>query len=209
MNKNIKKIIAAVLTAMTIFMTVTGYVSAENAQENATVFNGSAVEPEITLFSASGQLVNGTDFDVAYSNNINVGTAEAKITFKGNYTGERTVTFQIVARELSSDMVSFTEILPQTYTGKPITPEPVIKYGNVELVKGTDYELSYVDNENVGTGTVKVTFTGNYTGSASTTFEITPKSVTESEDIVIDTIPDQTYTGEALTPVPVITDKSR
>lgn len=210
MNKNMKKIIAAVLSIMTIFTAVTAYVSAENEPETQSMeYSGAEITPSISLFSASGQLVEGTDFDVSYDKNINVGTAEAKITFKGNYTGERTVTFQIIARELSNSMVTFTDIENQTYTGKPITPEPTIKYGDTELVKGTDYELSYENNENVGMGTVIVTFIGNYTGSASTTFEITPKSVTDSDDIVIDAISDQTYTGEAITPIPVITDRNR
>jgi hypothetical protein len=37
----------------------------------------------------------GTDYTVAYSNNINVGTATATITGIGNYTGTQDVTFLI------------------------------------------------------------------------------------------------------------------
>ena len=45
---------------------------------------------------------------------------------------------------------------------------------DTRLTEGKDYTVSYSDNINVGTGTIKVTFMGNYTGSISKTFKITP-----------------------------------
>ena len=40
-------------------------------------------------------LAANTDYTVAYSNNINAGTATATLTGMGNYTGTRTVKFTI------------------------------------------------------------------------------------------------------------------
>ena len=37
-----------------------------------------------------------TDYEVSYSNNTYVGTATVTITFKGNYTGTATATFEII-----------------------------------------------------------------------------------------------------------------
>lgn len=43
------------------------------------------------------------------------------------------------------------ELSPHIYTGKAITPKPVIKEGDTILREGEDYTLSYTDNVNVGT----------------------------------------------------------
>ena len=44
------------------------------------------------------QLTEGSDFTVAYSNNINAGTATAVISGIGNYTDTKSVSFQIVEK---------------------------------------------------------------------------------------------------------------
>lgn len=59
-------------------------------------FTGSAVTPEIALTLGDATLVWNIDYTVAYSNNINPGTAAAVITGIGNYTGTLTVNFNIV-----------------------------------------------------------------------------------------------------------------
>ena len=50
-----------------------------------TVFNGSAVEPEITIVKNGKTLVKGVDYIVTYSNNNSVGTGTATIQGIGNY----------------------------------------------------------------------------------------------------------------------------
>ena len=60
------------------------------------------------------------------------------------------------------------------YTGSPITPVPTVTYGTTTLVQGTDYTVSYANNNGFGTGTVTVTGTGDYTGSVSKDFSMTP-----------------------------------
>ena len=58
------------------------------------------------------------------------------------------------------------------YTGKALTPAPVVKLNDKVLVKGTDYTVSYKNNKNAGTATVTITGTGDFTGTTSTTFKI-------------------------------------
>ena len=78
------------------------------------------------------------------------------------------------------------------------------------LEKDKDYTLSYENNVNVGQATVKVTFIGNYSGDASTTFEIISRVITDDDTtIVVSPIADQTYTGKEIKPEPVITDTTR
>lgn len=63
-------------------------------------------------------------------------------------------------------------IAEKTYTGKAFEPAPAVKLGATTLKAGTDYTLSYKDNEKVGTATVTATGKGNYAGSVSKKFTI-------------------------------------
>lgn len=208
MKKNIKKFTSIILSLSIIASAVTVFAENEESLMSVEYNQESGAEPAIQLYSSGTQLTEGTDYDLTYENNINVGTATVTITFKGNYTGKKTVNFNITAKSLSVNDVVFADIEKQTYTGSAITPEPVITYNDVTLEKGKDYELTYENNINVGMGTVNVTFKGNYSGTASATFEITAKTVTDSTDIEISVIPDQTYTGKEITPDVNVADKS-
>ncbi|MBR2105233.1 MAG: InlB B-repeat-containing protein, partial [Bacteroidales bacterium] len=64
-------------------------------------------------------------------------------------------------------------IATQTYTGSAIEPEIVCD--GITLVKGTDYDVLYSDNTNVGTATAKITGIGNYSGTVDKPFTISPK----------------------------------
>lgn len=64
------------------------------------------------------------------------------------------------------------------YTGKNITPAPKLTLNGKELISGTDYTLSYSNNLNIGTASIKITGKGNYKGSKSISFKILPKKVT-------------------------------
>lgn len=72
-------------------------------------------------------------------------------------------------------------IANKVYTGKAISPAPVVKCGKVTLKKGTDYTLNYADNKNVGTATITITGKGAYSGSIKKTFKIIPKGTTVSK----------------------------
>ncbi len=52
------------------------------------------------------QLTEGSDFTVAYSNNINAGTATAVISGIGNYTGSRTVEYTITEKSFLTERLS-------------------------------------------------------------------------------------------------------
>ena len=61
-------------------------------------YTGSAIEPEVTVTDGETTLTLGTDYTIEYSANVNVGTATATITGKGNYSGEKAATFTITPR---------------------------------------------------------------------------------------------------------------
>ncbi|MCD8050543.1 MAG: S8 family serine peptidase [Clostridiales bacterium] len=59
-------------------------------------YSGAAQKPTVTVKNAAGStLTKGTDYTVAYSDNINIGTATVTVTGKGAYTGSVTTTFSI------------------------------------------------------------------------------------------------------------------
>ena len=65
-----------------------------------------------------------------------------------------------------------------TYTGAPQKPTAVVKDGEVTLVEGTDYTVSYGTNVHVfEAATVYVDGIGNYTGTFSRNFKIQPKPI--------------------------------
>ncbi|MBQ1407454.1 MAG: right-handed parallel beta-helix repeat-containing protein, partial [Eubacterium sp.] len=59
-------------------------------------YTGEAIIPEMTLKLGEYTLVEGTDFDAVYSDNTEAGTAKITITGTGNFTGTKTVNFNIV-----------------------------------------------------------------------------------------------------------------
>ena len=61
-------------------------------------YTGSAIEPAVTVKDGETTLTLGTDYEVAYSNNVNAGTATVTITGKGNYSDSKEATFTISPR---------------------------------------------------------------------------------------------------------------
>lgn len=59
------------------------------------IYTGAALEPALTVVYNGVTLAAGVDYDVAYANNVEVGTAGYAVTFKGNYAGTASGTFAI------------------------------------------------------------------------------------------------------------------
>ena len=60
------------------------------------------------------------------------------------------------------------------YDGKAKKPGVTVKLNGKALKNGTDYTVSYSNNKNIGTATVKITGKGSYTGTITKTFKINP-----------------------------------
>ena len=67
--------------------------------------------------------------------------------------------------EITADMITVTDAI---YQGGTFEPAVTVKDGDTVLEAGTDYTVSYANNNAVGTGTVTVTGAGNYAGSSAT-----------------------------------------
>lgn len=96
----------------------------------------------------------------------------------------------------------------QTYTGsaiKPITLYEVRKddASIKDPLQSSLYTITYTNNKNVGTASVKATLKRNSSVILDDTFEILPKNCSS---LNISSIPNKTYTGSEVKPKPTVTD---
>ena len=67
-------------------------------------------EVELSIGGVSGiTLVNGEDYTLSYTDNVNVGTATVTATGRGRYTGSVKSTFEIIPYPLQSNNFSFNK----------------------------------------------------------------------------------------------------
>ena len=128
----------------------------------------------------------------AGSQNVTVQLKDKNNTvWKGGTDADKTYVFTIAPKPLSK--VTIGDFPDKTYTGLSIQPVVVPVDDNTALIEDTDYTVSYGANTNVGKATITVTGTGNYTGTVSKEWNITPAVLTISGV----TVADKTYNGSA------------
>ena len=158
---------------------------------------------DLSVLSPKGKtLYEGTDYVLSYSNNTNLGQATAKISppTDGISVNQNSVAFSIEEGDISNATIS--SIANEKYNGNAHTPNFTVTLNDTVLTKDVDYTVTYTNNTDVGTATVKITGKGNYAGTNSTTFKITAESISNTS---VNTIPEQKYMGVAITPIPTIT----
>ena len=116
-----------------------------------------------------------TAIDRVYDGTTNVTLTEVEGA-NPNYTvTTQDGTLTVTQKTLSGSDVTINTIPDQTYTGQKIQPEVTVNGYST-----ADYDVTYENNIRVGTATATVRFKGNYTGTASKTFQITPMALTVS-----------------------------
>ncbi len=172
-------------------------------------YDGKAKTPTVTVKNTSGTaLKKDTDYTVTYpSSRTNAGTYSVKITFKGNYSGTKTLTFKI--NPISSSTCTFKlSATSYTYNGGVKTPTVTVKNASgTTLKKDTDYTVTYASGrKSVGTYSVKVTLKGNYSGTKTLTFKINPISSSTCTFKLSTT--SYTYDGKVKTPTVTVKNAS-
>lgn len=59
------------------------------------VYDKKAKKPAVTVKDASGKVIGSSNYTLTYYNNVKVGVAKVKVTFKGNYSGTKVLAFTI------------------------------------------------------------------------------------------------------------------
>ena len=72
---------------------------------------------------------------------------------------------------------SVKAIKDQAYTGKKLKPSVTVTVNGKKLKSGTDYKVSYSNNQKIGTAKVTITGQGSYTGKVTVSFKIVPKKI--------------------------------
>ena len=80
--------------------------SAEIATIAVQNYTGSEVRPEIIVTDGAKVLREGTDYTVTYKDNVEPGTATAVITGKGNYSGTKSVEYEIEKLNLVQNILN-------------------------------------------------------------------------------------------------------
>lgn len=110
---------------------------------------------------------------------IGIGEAVIMAVAEGGKSAECKVTIKKPIKD-----VDIEAIPDQQYTGKQIRPTIAITDEEKELVKGTDYKITYTDNVAKGTAVITIKGKGYYTGSTTKSFQIVPKKKLKSPTLI-------------------------
>lgn len=155
------------------------YVSSDEFYVNL----GEQISPEVRAYGSSnyryqwyleGEAISGATAAKYTFAPQNGGKYSCRVT-DGSYTME--VDFWVYLYGANGDDLrdlryATVRVPAVVYNGAAQKPAPVVKMNGNSLSAGRDYTISYVNNINAGTATVKVTGIGSYTGAATKTFTI-------------------------------------
>lgn len=144
-------------------------------------YSGKVRTPSVTVKDSAGKVVDPKFYTVLYAKGrINAGTYKVTVTFKGDYSGSKTVSFKInpISGAKAKINLSTSTYL---YNGKARKPGVTVTTPGGAVIPASNYTVTYAKGRtDVGTYKVTVTFKGNYTGSKTVSFTIVPPKTTLS-----------------------------
>lgn len=142
-----------------------------NVEVNCLTYNGSEQSPTVKVTLDGKTLTENTDYTVKVTPQTNAGSYQLTIKGDGNYTGTKTVEWKILPKTIANPTIEVGSGGIYDKTAK--TPSVVVKDDDA-TIPNSEYTVSYENNTNAGTATVKITNkeNGNYTVNCSSTFKI-------------------------------------
>lgn len=185
----------------------------KNPNEKYT-YTGSVIKPEIVVWNNSDKLVEGADYVVKYSNNINAsaGAKENKkpkitVSGKGNLTGSASATFEIEKKKLNDSSmgagsVEIGGLVNDAETGTVLLAvektklSPALYYGGIKLTN-KDFSVSKADKcEKTDEGKeITITGKGNFDGTCTYKLKVIGKNELKKFTVAF-TAPNYIYNGE-------------
>ena len=159
--------------------------------ETSIPYDGKQHSPDVVLTYNGMELVEGTDYTITKATEVNAGSYKHIIKGIGNYSGTYNALFSIDKLNLNSGMFSVDDSELE-YTGSVQSPIVTGKHGDLDLVEGTDYIVTYDEAVNAGTYNLTITGKGNCSGTVPLTFKIQKADYPP-------TMPEDTYTVPYLT----------
>lgn len=156
----------------------------------AQTYTGNELKPKLVIKDGGTTLAEGTDYDVAYTDNVFPGTATATVIFKGNYTGKATKTFTINRATYQNTTISQSVVagqnavltIPVDLANAEITNYSSITVDgtNASIVDGTPSRDKNVITAKIKSGAtngqtanVKITLTTKGYGDVTLTYTLT------------------------------------
>ena len=171
-------------------------------QKDAYEYTGSEIEPSIIVSISGMTLVQNKDYVLVFEDNIERGNGRLIVQFIGNFEGlpDAVRLFSITKADITISQIEY--VVDNEYSGEEVKPKVVVKYGDKVFVEGTDYTIIYNSGTDAGSMFFTIKGKGNYTGSIDCYYNIIRRDITEA---TVSKNNDMVYTGEELTPKPVIT----
>ena len=132
-----------------------------------------AVSSDETVIQPPNVVKTGSSNNVFQVVSVGITT----ITVYAKYNASLKRTYVVRIGDTGSVSITPAEVtLSKTsyeYENKACTPEVSVVYHDTKLTKGTDYTVTYENNDRVGTATAVITGSGIFTGTIRKTFTIT------------------------------------
>lgn len=142
------------------------------------VYDGTPKKPAVSVYYNGILLSENVDYSLTYSDFVVAGTAKVTVTGINSYTGSVTKAYTIKPITFNSKNLSVTfDKTSLVYYGSAVHPVMYVSFNGQPLVQDVDYKVSYSKNYAPGRATVKITGIGNFAGSVSKTFIISPQKV--------------------------------
>lgn len=143
------------------------------------------------VVSSNDLTLKESEFEVTYSRElVSVGTVRVTVTAKAdesgvkNFNGTLEGSVVISALPVRADEIEIELDSSKTYVynGQPHIPTFTVKFNEKALQSEIDYTSNITNNVNAGDGArIDITLRGNYSGTASKTFSISPAALKSIE----------------------------
>lgn len=142
------------------------------------VYDGTPKKPTVSVYYNGVLLSENVDYSLKFSDFVSAGTVKVTVTGMNSYNGSVTKEYTIKPITFNSKNLSVTfDKTSLVYYGSAVHPVMYVSFNGQPLVQDVDYKVSYSKNNAPGRATVKITGIGNFAGSVSKTFIISPQKV--------------------------------
>lgn len=171
-------------TTTAAFYLRTAFDSSYSVSAGSLTYTGEALKPALSFKKGTSliSLVEGRDYTVDYSDNVNAGACAITITGIGKYTGTIQGSFSILPKTITN----VTATIPNISQNGAIAP--VVKDGQKTLVKGVDYTYVEPVTSVPGNKSLVITGIGNYSGTKTVSYTvIDSKNVFDADNVTFGT----------------------
>ena len=131
LSKNGKKVVNCAICNKTVTSTIY-YPKTIKLSSKSYVYNGKAKKPSVIIKASNGKTISSSNYTVKYaSGRKKVGKYSVKITFKGKYSGSKTLYFKIKPKKTSISSVS-----------SPKSAQVKVKWKKVSNIDGYEIQVS-------------------------------------------------------------------